>query len=60
MTSNDCTEFIYAGYLPQGLQKFLIYSPIKNKVYFKEIMVEFNTAEVYPQRNFGKKKKVKK
>ena len=56
----ECHDYVYAGHLPSGLQQFLIYSPRAQKVFFKELMVDLNYAEVYPQKSFTKKKKVQK
>lgn len=56
----ECCDYVYAGYLPSGRHQFLIYSPRAHKVFFKELVVDLNYAEIYPQKGFAKKRKVQK
>ena len=45
----ECTTFVYAAYLPPGLHQFLIYDPVTKKAYVKDIILDLNASEFYPE-----------
>ena len=42
-------SYIFAGFYPPGNHNFLIYDPLLDKVFIKDIVVQLNTFETYPE-----------
>ena len=55
-----CAEYVYAGFVPSGLHHFIIYSPRTQKAYFKELVIDLNHADLYPQETPQRKKRPQK
>ena len=53
-------SYIFAGFYPPGNHNFLIYDPLSDKVFIKDVVVQLNTFETYPEypRMIAKAKKV--
>ena len=44
-----CSLYVYAAYLPPGLHGFLIYCPVTKRVFCKDIVVNLNTKDMFPE-----------
>ena len=45
----NCEVFVYATYLPAGRHQFLIYCPVRKKVFVKDVVIDLNSLDVYPE-----------
>jgi len=43
------TSFVYATFLQPGYHMFLIYDPLNDRAFCKDIVVELSKTEVYPE-----------
>jgi hypothetical protein len=41
-------EFIYSGFLPPGLHQFLIYCPESNRAFCKQVVIDVNGKDFFP------------
>ena len=44
-----CNTFIYAAFLPPGLHQFLIYCPKTHRLFCKDIIINLNSFDDYPE-----------
>jgi len=47
--TSDCTNYVYAAYLPPGRHQFIIYCPLTKKAFCKDIIVDLNQFDLYPE-----------
>jgi len=45
----ECDTFIYAAYLPPGLHQFVIYCPHTKRAFCKDLIVDLNHIDPYPE-----------
>lgn len=55
----ECTTFIYAAYLPPGMHQFIIYCPKTKRAFCKDVVVDLNECEPFPEFPAAWKPKVK-
>lgn len=42
-------EFGYAAFLPPGVHNFLIYCPKTDRLFCKEVVIDLNSKDFYPE-----------
>lgn len=45
----DCTIYIYTAILPPGQHQFLLYDPKTHRAFCKDLIVDINECEQYPE-----------
>ena len=45
----ECNTFVYAAFLPPGMHQFLIYCPKTHRLFCKDIIIDLNSFDDYPE-----------
>jgi hypothetical protein len=45
----ECTTFVYSAYLKPGLHQFIIYCPVTKRAFVKDIIIDLNGQDFYPE-----------
>ena len=59
-SEENVLSFVYASFLPPGMHQFLIYCPKTDRVFCKEVAIDLNSLELYPEFPEGPPKERRK
>ena len=45
----ECRTYVYAAYLPPGLHQFIIFDPVSERTFCKDIIIDLNSQDPFPE-----------